>query len=80
MGNCNMCYTKFKKITAMEEDTKPYNIHIAPAHHSISWHVWVLFIPAIAFGVIVALVFSSQPRQVAQTTQGSAVLGDQITK
>lgn len=60
------------------EEQHSHIVHIHPAHHTISWHLFLLFIPAIAFTVIVAFVASTQPRELAVTTSDdSAVLGDQ---
>jgi hypothetical protein len=53
----------------------PDTIHMQPAPGGLHFHVYFLFVPALIFVLLLTLLFRSQPRQFAASTQSEVVLG-----
>jgi hypothetical protein len=62
------------------EDHSSHVVHMHPAHHPMNWHVFLLFIPAIAFVLTLALIMNQTPKNYAASISEADVLGEHLEK
>lgn len=62
----------------MEETVQ--NIHIVPTRTHINHHVFLLFIPALIFVFVLALIVRAKTPQYAASTSDTSVLGSETQK
>lgn len=53
-------------------------LHLHPNRLNRSFNVFLLFLPAIIFAIVLALILSAKPRQEVATTAEPSILGDEV--